>query len=376
MYRYLIWALIRRLKCNRLIIWLVSHLPYRTIDLSGYSLENIVKRFSKYSRQPKTSCLTSFHYSDGKEYDLDIIIPVYLTENTIRKCLDSILNQKTKYAFRVICIDDGSPDNAGKILDEYAKVDSRVCVVHQKNRGLSGARNAGLKMVCAEYIMFVDSDDYLEKDSIEKLLDDAKEKNADIIVSGYHLVDKEGKIISTVQNKPKYYVGSIYTQGYMCMTLWKSCLFTGICFPEGYWFEDGLNWIVLSRLANTCYLSDVVSYNYLQNPEGICNRSLHDEKAVDTILICWELISDVKNLPEIRAWDSNGYMDFLKHVKVSERRLRFQSKLIQREAFIFLCFVYEEYFKNIKLENSNWGLLEKALDSKNELLYHAFCELV
>ena len=373
---YLLWALIRRLKCNRLAIWMAVHLPHHMIDISEYSLESIVQRFSEYSIEPKTSCITSTCCCSTTKYDLDIIVPVYRTERTIRKCLDSILKQKTQYSIRVICIDDGSPDNAGKILDDYAKADSRVHVIHQKNKGLSGARNAGLKLISAEYVMFVDSDDYLEKDSIEKLLNDAKEKKADIIVSGYHLVDKEGKIISTIQNEPKYYIDSIYTQGYMCMTLWKSCLFTGICFPEGYWFEDGLNWIVLSRLANSCYWSDVISYNYVQNPEGICNRSLHNEKAVDTILICWKLISDTESMPEIRAWDGNGYIDFLKHVRVSERRLRFQSKSIQLEAFIFLCIVYQKYFKNIKLENSNWGLLEKALESRNELLYHAFCELV
>ena len=376
MSKYLLWALIRRIKCNRLAVWLASHLPHHAAVLSGYSLESIVRDLSQYSMQPKTGCIASTCQCNEKKYDLDIIVPVYKTEKTIRRCLDSILNQKTKYAIRVICIDDGSPDRTGIILDEYARKDARVQVIHQENRGLSGARNSGLNRISSKYLMFVDSDDYLEPDSIEPLLNETNEKKTDIVISGYHLVDMEGNVITTIRNVPQNCTGSVHTLGYMWTTLWKSDLFTDICFPEGYWFEDGLNWIILSRLAKSCYWSDVVLYNYVQNPEGITNRSLYSKKAVDTILVCWQLISDAQRVPGIRSWDRTGYIDFLKHVRVSEQRLRFQSGIIQKESFLFFCLLYEKYFKKVELEDEKWTLLEKALELKNELLYHVFCELV
>ena len=100
---------------------------------------------------------------------ISVIVPVYKVEKYIRKCIDSILNQ-TYQNIEVILVDDGSPDNCGKICDEYAYLDKRVRVIHKKNGGLGSARNVGLGLAKGQYIMFVDSDDYLTKDSIGTVL--------------------------------------------------------------------------------------------------------------------------------------------------------------------------------------------------------------
>lgn len=100
---------------------------------------------------------------------VSIIIPIYNTEKYLKKCLDSITNQSYKN-LEIILIDDGSTDNSGKIADEYAKKDTRVKVIHQKNAGQSAARNRGLKIASGEYISFVDSDDEIAKTFIKKLL--------------------------------------------------------------------------------------------------------------------------------------------------------------------------------------------------------------
>ena len=115
---------------------------------------------------------------------ISVIVPVYNVEKYLSRCVDSILNQ-TFTDFECILVDDGSPDNCGKICDEYAKKDKRVKVIHKQNGGLSDARNTGLDIAGGEYIYFLDSDDYVEYNLLEKLNDTICVCNAEMIVFGY-----------------------------------------------------------------------------------------------------------------------------------------------------------------------------------------------
>ncbi|EGP5489252.1 glycosyltransferase, partial [Enterococcus faecium] len=117
--------------------------------------------------------------------EISIIVPVYKVEPYLRKCVDSILAQ-TFTDFEVILVDDGSPDNSGKICDEYASKDSRVRVIHKKNGGLSSARNAGIDVARGKYLGFVDSDDYIEKDMYELLYDNIVKEQADLSICGIY----------------------------------------------------------------------------------------------------------------------------------------------------------------------------------------------
>jgi glycosyltransferase involved in cell wall biosynthesis len=111
---------------------------------------------------------------------ISIIVPVYKTEKYLNRCVDSILSQDYN-DFELILVDDGSPDNSGKICDEYAKNDNRIKVIHKENGGVSSARNLGIEESCGSYLMFVDSDDYIEPDSLNLLFADTK-NNPDIII--------------------------------------------------------------------------------------------------------------------------------------------------------------------------------------------------
>lgn len=106
--------------------------------------------------------------------EISIVVPVYRVENVLHYCIESILNQ-TYVNFELILVDDGSPDNSGRICDEYAEKDKRVKVIHKQNGGVSSARNEGVEVAIGEYICFVDSDDYLEKDYLETLIGTKKE---------------------------------------------------------------------------------------------------------------------------------------------------------------------------------------------------------
>ena len=120
--------------------------------------------------------------------ELSIIVPVYNVEKYLPKCIESILAQ-TFTDFELILIDDGSPDRCGEICDEYAAKDSRIVVIHQKNQGVSAARNAGLDAARGTYIGFVDSDDWIEPEMYQTLMTVAKDRNASLTACSYCLND-------------------------------------------------------------------------------------------------------------------------------------------------------------------------------------------
>lgn len=125
---------------------------------------------------------------------LSIIVPVYNVEQFLQKCIDSILAQ-TMTDFELILINDGSPDRCGEICDKYAQMDSRIIVIHQKNQGVSAARNAGLEIAKGEYVGFVDPDDLINKNFFHKLISVADLYNCDIACCDYLVFERSETII-------------------------------------------------------------------------------------------------------------------------------------------------------------------------------------
>ena len=116
---------------------------------------------------------------------ISVVIPAYNVAGYIEHCLDSILTQ-TFEDYQIIVVDDGSTDNTPRIIDEYAKKDQRIQVVHKKNEGVSVARNTGVELAQGEYILFFDGDDFVEPYCMEELYQIAKEKEVDTVIYGYH----------------------------------------------------------------------------------------------------------------------------------------------------------------------------------------------
>lgn len=138
---------------------------------------------------------------------VSVIIPVYKAEKFLRRCLDSLLNQ-TFQKWQAICIDDGSPDSSGKILDEYAARDTRFVVIHKKNAGVSAARNDGIKSADGDFIHFLDADDWIDDDFYAHMIAVANDTNADMVVSGFVSDNKYTKPI-------------IYNQVSVLRTMWQ-----------------------------------------------------------------------------------------------------------------------------------------------------------
>ena len=142
-----------------------------------------------FAPDPSTTCVAN--NALNPQYDLQIIVPAYNVDKYVAECLESILNQKTHYSYLVTVVNDGSTDQTPEIIRYYQeKYPDRMEVINQENRGLSGARNAALKVLKGRYITFLDSDDVMPESAIEALLDKANGK--DIIQGGWYTFEKSG----------------------------------------------------------------------------------------------------------------------------------------------------------------------------------------
>ena len=134
---------------------------------------------------------------------VSVILPVYNVEKYLDRCVKSLLNQ-TLSEIELILVDDGSPDNSPAICDGYAQQDNRVKVIHQKNRGAGMARNTGLGIASGEYLSFIDSDDFVEVDMLEKMYKLANERKLDAVGCGVTIVDSEMNVLNKDYYYPEY----------------------------------------------------------------------------------------------------------------------------------------------------------------------------
>lgn len=116
--------------------------------------------------------------------EISIIVPIYNSEKYLEKCIESVLKQEYE-CYELILIDDGSTDQSGIICDQYAKKDNRIKVIHKNNSGVSDSRNIGIKRATGKYILFLDSDDWIEGNSLDKIYEAINEKELDILIFGY-----------------------------------------------------------------------------------------------------------------------------------------------------------------------------------------------
>ncbi|WP_026506352.1 glycosyltransferase [Butyrivibrio sp. MC2013] len=133
--------------------------------------------------------------NEHRNTELSIIVPVYNVEKYLDECVRSLLDQDYD-SYEIVLVDDGSTDSSGEICDRYAKDHDIVSVVHKKNGGLGSARNTGMKACNGKYILFVDSDDYLSRDCLSKLMNRAVDQQLDILAFGAHsFADKGGEVL-------------------------------------------------------------------------------------------------------------------------------------------------------------------------------------
>ena len=209
---------------------------------------------------------------------LTIVVPVYRVENYIRRCIDSVLCQINS-SIEIILVDDGSPDNSGKICDDYASKYECIQVIHKTNGGLSSARNAGINEARGEYILFLDSDDWLFEGCLNQFLEIIQNYDADLIVGKAKVIDDQGntfdklnytirkglysseEYISLLNKRKSYSACAPFT---LCRT--ELIRKKNIRFLEGVVQEDELWTPTILLNAETVFFSDVYFYyNFVRN---------------------------------------------------------------------------------------------------------------
>lgn len=218
---------------------------------------------------------------------LSIIVPVYKVEQYLRKCIDSILAQ-TFTDFELILVDDGSPDNCGTICDEYAKEDRRIKVIHQENAGVSAARNSGLDNACGEYIGFVDSDDWIELDMYEILMQDIAEYHSDIAICGLIKAFCNGErirfsnenqfLMMNNQEAIKNILENKIFSGYLVNRIYGKYLFDGLRLEQDIEMcEDLLLSYYLFKKAKKITYNPANGYYYFQREDSVTKRGFSTE---------------------------------------------------------------------------------------------------
>ncbi|MGG3640564.1 glycosyltransferase [Bacillus gobiensis] len=241
---------------------------------------------------------------------VSVIIPIYNVERFLIKCLDSVIYQ-TFNNIEIIAINDGSTDRSGRLLDDYKKIHTNIKVIHKSNEGLSETRNKGLKLAKGEYVVFIDSDDYISSDMIESMYKKAIKTQAEIVISKVIYEYPDGKQISMFKRDfneietidgyeaiKRFWNGEI--NGHCWNKLIKRDLMinSGIHFPVGKYYEDAPTLINLLQQAKKISFSNKGLYYYLQR-EG----SITKKHTLDSLCDQIEIINIIKEIIDVKYFN-------------------------------------------------------------------------
>ena len=249
---------------------------------------------------------------------ISVIIPVYKVEKYLSRCVNSIINQTYK-DLEIILVDDGSPDNCGKICDDFSKLDSRIKVVHKENGGLSSARNSGLLVAKGEYIAYVDSDDYVDTTMYEKMMACSEKFNADIVQCGYSIVyendnqsilQRKDILLNDIAIESKSNILEAFFEiGKIDHVVWnklyKRKVVETVRMVEGRWHEDTMATFDILLNAQSIVTIAEPLYMYIQRADSIMGKPFC-EKNFDSLYAA-----------EYVALRANEYAKpFVKHAKM------------------------------------------------------------
>lgn len=263
---------------------------------------------------------------------VSVIIPVYNVEKYLRKCLDSVVNQ-TLTDIEIICVDDGSTDNSLAMLKEYADKDNRIKIIDKENGGLSSARNAGMDVMNGEYCYFIDSDDWINLDTIEKLIKIMAENDVDVVVHGAQNIaeDKDceefaNKTQEWFKNREKpngVYDVPIDVNARVMAVAWNKLYKTEIInkyhcrFKEGVIHEDELFvWTYMVHCNKYYYLNEKLYY-YLRRADSIIGKKNDSIKMLDIVKIqndIYRTVEKYKNINDYQEYLTRNYIKVVKGI--------------------------------------------------------------
>lgn len=296
---------------------------------------------------------------------VSIIIPIYNSEEYLERCILSVINQTLK-EIEIILVNDGSIDNSLNIMNSFAIRDNRIAIINQSNKGLSSARNVGLLTAKSDYISFLDSDDYIEKEMLEILYLDGISNKSDIVLSKYKRINNKGEFfsISKIENIEKDLIGNILNFGItpiVCNKLYKKDLFTlnNIYFPLKMYYEDHIVNLKLFFYAKKVSFVNIPFYNWFERSGSITNN--FSKKHIEDVFITLDSIKAflVKN----RIYDKYKKLFYLRIIIVIETD-------IFKKLLDFYNNEWAEFTINQLIEFKDFDLIQ--LKNWNEGCYYNF----
>ena len=241
---------------------------------------------------------------------ISIIVPVYKVEKYLDKCVQSVINQ-TYGNIEIILVDDGSPDACPAMCDNYAKQDSRIRVIHKSNGGLSDARNAGIREALADYLLFVDSDDFIDLDTCERFIRAMGNYLPDIVVGNARKVEAEevsvmqhrlntvGQVITGEQYlKAELKTGTMYMAAWLNLYNRAFLLNNGLEFKVGLLHEDEQFTPRVFLKATVVIGIDIIFYNYLIRDGSITKNRDRTKNGIHIVQTCYELSKIYESLKD------------------------------------------------------------------------------
>ena len=216
-----------------------------------------------------------------KKQLISVVVPIYKVEKYLDRCIESIVNQ-TYRNLEIILVDDGSPDNCPQMCDSWEKKDKRIKVIHKENAGLSDARNAGMLFTTGEIISFIDSDDWIEIDMFDEMLNRMQADNSDMVSCGVKWVEEDGNLIRDISSSDgildtktamKELLNDSKLKQHVWNKIYKYELIKDIPFEKGKYHEDVFwSYQVVGRAKKVSIVKESF-YNYVQRANSIMGES-------------------------------------------------------------------------------------------------------
>ncbi|MGE7614593.1 glycosyltransferase [Paenibacillus sp. NPDC101420] len=276
---------------------------------------------------------------------ISLVVPIYKVEDCLDRCVQSLINQ-TYSNIEIILVNDGSPDNCPMMCDYFANRDQRVKVIHKKNGGLSEARNYGMNLAIGEYVLFVDSDDYIELDTCEKFVEIINNNSVDVIVGSAKKIEYNSVGImhhSLLDNREvmtgKKFLIEELKENTMHMAVWLNMykreflLEHNLKFKIGLLHEDEQFTPRVFLKANSVISTNIIFYNYVIRDSSITRKGDLSNNGVHIVQTCHELsiiYDELKDIELRQLLNDNLVMKYLSGFKMGRLFRRKYKNLINK----------------------------------------------
>ena len=321
--------------------------------------------------------------------EVSILVPVYNVENYLKRCLDSLIQQTFKKDYEIICVNDGSTDNSGLILEEYANKYNNIKIITQENKGLSEARNEGVKHATGKYTLFVDADDFINNNAVELLYNHAERLNADVVIFDIKKGSQNLKLKQTTkwnniiekygENCFNIHTADPFVYRFVPVATWNKFYLTSLIkdlkFIKGITRQDVAHWsLVYSKAKRVTYLPFPLYFYVVDRHDSI---TLATNKCIFDVITAFS--SAEQNLKDCGCYEKLKYIHWAHFASNLSKLLRKIDKNLRREFVdkikqLEIDIDYNEFLKQnfFPFENQDMKIINMVKQTSYERLEEIF----